>query len=173
MYSFKAFKYFTLSASKTLTMKKYAKIKELLQAFRSILQSLLTVSYLGAYRYYTLEPIKKIRNGNSRGELMKELIHFRQIKNEELSFVTKAVSQHFLNSSISQFEGNSLTQLVQGYLIRSSGHRCLLVAYHEHDRVGCQNALELEFFYVDLLTHRLRSHPTARALAKQRRGRLR
>lgn len=104
---------------------------------------------------------------------MKELIHFRQIKNEELSFVTKAVGQHFLNLSISQFEGNSLTQLVQGYLIGSSGHRCLLVAYHEHDRVGCQNALELEFFYVDLLAHRLRSHPTARALAKQRRGGLR
>lgn len=166
------FKYFTPSASKALTMK-YAKIKELLQAFTSILQSLLTVSYLGAYRYYTLEPIKKIQNANSRDKLMKGLIHFRQIKNEELSFVTKAVSQHFLNPSISQFEGNSLTQLVQGYLIRSSGHRCLLVAYHEHDRVGCQNALELEFFYVDLLAHRLCSHPTARALAKQRREGLR
>ena len=152
---------------------KYAKIKELLEAFTSILLSLLTVSYLGAYRYYTLEPIKKIENGTSSGELMKELIHFRQIKNQELSFVTKAVCQQFLNSSISQFKGNSLTQLVQGYLIRSSGHWCLLVAYHEHDRVGCQNALELEFFYVDLLAHRLRSHPTARALAKQRRGGLR
>ena len=94
MYSFTTFKYFTSSALKTLTMK-YAKTKELLRAFAIILQFLLTVSYLGAYRYCTLEPIKIMQNGNSKDELMKESIDFRQIKNEELSFMTKAVSQQF------------------------------------------------------------------------------
>ena len=48
MYSFTTFERFTPSTSKTLTMK-YAKMKELLQAFASILQFLLIVSYLGAY----------------------------------------------------------------------------------------------------------------------------
>ncbi len=88
---------FNTACSKTLTMK-YAKTKDLLLSFASILQSLLTVSYLGAYRHCTFEPIQKIERNqdeNSRDELMRALIYFRQTKNEELSFVTKAVSQRF------------------------------------------------------------------------------
>ncbi|KAI9886617.1 MAG: hypothetical protein M1823_001596 [Watsoniomyces obsoletus] len=67
----------------------------LLQVFVQILQSLLTASYLGAYRYYTLGPIKRIRDHqdiNSRAELIKALVDFRCIKEEELSFVAKAAA---------------------------------------------------------------------------------
>ncbi|KAF2469611.1 uncharacterized protein BDR25DRAFT_304343 [Lindgomyces ingoldianus] len=74
---------------------KNAKIKGLLQVFARILQSLLTASYLGAYRYYTLEPIEKIEHYQEeilRGKLIKALADFRHIKDEELSFVAKAAA---------------------------------------------------------------------------------
>lgn len=82
---------------------KNVKIKNLLQIFARILQSLLTASYLGAYRYYTLKPIEEIEQFQKeilREKLLKALIDFRRIKNEELSFVAKAVGQILLNSSI-------------------------------------------------------------------------
>ncbi len=81
-------------------MIKNAKIKDLLKAFARILQSLLTVSYLGAYRYYTLKPIEKIERCQgdiSRRKLIEALVDFRRTKDEELSFVAKAVGQDLLH----------------------------------------------------------------------------
>jgi hypothetical protein len=119
---------------------KYAKMKELLLAFARILQSLLTVSYLGAYRHCTFEPIQEIERNQEehlRDELMKALIYFRYTKNEELSFVTKAVRQRFFQfvDFSSQRKLSDTTR--KGYLVCSGGHRRLFVAYHRHDRVGC------------------------------------
>lgn len=84
-------------------MMKIAKVKGLLQASARVLQSLLIANYLGPYRYYTLEPIKKIehhQNEDEMGELIKALVDFRQTKDEELSFVAKAVGQDLPNPSI-------------------------------------------------------------------------
>ena len=85
---------FYIICPKSLIMKN-AKIKKLLKAFAHILQSLLTASYLGAYRYHTLEPIEKIelhQEELSGTKLIKALVNFRHTKDEELSFVAKAVS---------------------------------------------------------------------------------
>lgn len=82
---------------------KNAKFGDVPRAFGRILQSLLTASYLGAYRYYTLEPIKRIEHYQDdilRGKLINALVDFRRIKDEELSFVAKAVSKDLLNPSI-------------------------------------------------------------------------
>lgn len=81
---------------------KNSKIKDLLKAFARILQSVLIASYLGPYRYYTLEPIENIKRNQKEilgGELT-ALKEFRHTKDEELSFVAKAVGQDLLNLSI-------------------------------------------------------------------------
>ena len=81
---------------------KNTKVKDLLQAFVRILQTLLIASYLGPYRYHTLEPIENIERNQKKilkGELT-ALKEFRHIKEEELSFVAKAVGQDLLNPSI-------------------------------------------------------------------------
>lgn len=81
---------------------KNVKIKDLLKAFAHILHSVLIASYLGPYRYHTLEPIKNIKRNQKEilgGELT-ALKEFRHTKDEELSFVAKAVGQDLLNPSI-------------------------------------------------------------------------
>jgi hypothetical protein len=68
--------------------------KDPLEAFTHILQSVLTASYLGAYRYYTLEPIKEIeqlQNAEPKDALREALVVFRHAKKEELAFVSTAV----------------------------------------------------------------------------------
>jgi hypothetical protein len=84
---------------------KTAMIEKPLQVVPRILQVALTASYLGAYRYYTLEPIEVIERDPDEiasGKLRKALVAFRQAKDEELSFVSKAVGQfdllHFRRS---------------------------------------------------------------------------
>lgn len=55
--------------------------------------SVLTVSYSGAYAYHTVNPIEAIREyQHDTQNLIEALAHFRQIKNEELIFVQRAVS---------------------------------------------------------------------------------
>lgn len=59
--------------------------------------SLLTSTYIGAYRYHTRDPIERIhvhqdyRDRESRESLVKALADFRRLKHEELAFVAKAV----------------------------------------------------------------------------------
>lgn len=89
---------------------KHSKIQDFLQVFPRVLQSLLTASYLGAYRYYTLEPIEEIercqqeidrcQDEKSKKNLVQALKDFRRTKEDELSFVAKAVNQDLLNPSI-------------------------------------------------------------------------
>lgn len=150
-------------------MMKNAKMKDLLRASARILQSLLIANYLGPYRYHTLEPIQKIERHQEDDEileLIKALAEFRHTKDEELSFVAKAVGQDLLNPSIPKLRYRELSYATHtGCLIWSSGHRCLLMACHGEDSVGRENALELEFLHVYLLAHRLGSHTAAPAPA--------
>jgi hypothetical protein len=77
---------------------KAPKIQDLPQAFASVLLSLMTSTYSGAYAYHTVNPIKNIQdhqqyyNEMLQYELIKALADFRRTKSEELLFVSKAVS---------------------------------------------------------------------------------
>ena len=69
-------------------------IQSFLRALGRLVLRLLTSTYIGAYRYHTLDPIEKIRDhqdGKSRESLVKALADFRRLKHEELAFVAKAV----------------------------------------------------------------------------------
>jgi hypothetical protein len=73
---------------------KSATIRKVPRTFGHVLASILSSSYLGAYRYYTLEPIKAIERHQEEilgGQLINVLVEFRRLKDEELSFVAKAV----------------------------------------------------------------------------------
>ncbi len=94
---------------------KDTKTEDPLQVFARIIQSALTASYLGAYRYYTLEPIEIIERDQEKipsGELQRALVDFRQVKEEELSFVSKAVGQDLQYPVDPQTIEDSLAQLV-------------------------------------------------------------
>lgn len=61
----------------------------------SLLFSLLTLSYSGALKYHTTDPIEQIENDcdyeHQKEEVMQALYAFRQLKQEELRFVNTAV----------------------------------------------------------------------------------
>ncbi|KAI9164086.1 hypothetical protein HJFPF1_05722 [Paramyrothecium foliicola] len=67
-----------------------------LRLFVRVCLKILTFSYSGAYNYHTLNPITDIAhivNGvEDRIEVIRALSRFRQLKDEELSFVTKAAT---------------------------------------------------------------------------------
>jgi hypothetical protein len=120
-----------------------AKIQDLSEAFANVLLSVLTFSYSGAYAYHTVDPIENIKDHQQyeddrlKKKLINALVHFRNLKSEELSFVTKAVSQdRFSTHRYSGYRKLSYTTRI-GYLIWSSGGRCLLMAYSGNDSVGC------------------------------------
>jgi hypothetical protein len=63
----------------------------------SLILNLLTLSYSGALRYHTTDPIKAIEKNNDyvhhRSEVIEALAHFRLLKQEELQFVNSAVRE--------------------------------------------------------------------------------
>lgn len=65
----------------------------------SFIITLLTLSYSGALKYHTTDPIKVIKKNNDylhhRQEVMEALAQFRLLKQEELQFVTSAVCEPF------------------------------------------------------------------------------
>ncbi|KAI0169921.1 hypothetical protein GGR52DRAFT_487888 [Hypoxylon sp. FL1284] len=75
-----------------------AKIQNLPEAILNLLLQILTSSYSGSYAYHTVNPIENIRKhqevqgDKSRLELVKALARFRNTKDEELSFVSKAAT---------------------------------------------------------------------------------
>ncbi|KAF2650658.1 hypothetical protein K491DRAFT_608412 [Lophiostoma macrostomum CBS 122681] len=74
---------------------KTATVKRVPRTFGHVLANILSSSYLGAYRYYTLEPIKKIERDQEEivgGQLINALVEFRRLKEEELSFIAKAAT---------------------------------------------------------------------------------
>lgn len=57
-----------------------------------IMLSIITFSYSGAFAHHTLDPITSIViSQNDTRELLNSLVRFRQLKEEELLFVSKAV----------------------------------------------------------------------------------
>jgi len=74
------------------------RVQDLPRAPASAVLYILTFSYSGAYKYHTLNPIESIRDHQQYGkgtleyDLINALAHFRHVKSEELSFVSKAVS---------------------------------------------------------------------------------
>lgn len=76
--------------------KKHSTTLTFLFATGRLVRSLLTSTYIGAYRYHTLDPIEKIhehQDGKSKVARIEALADFRRLKEEELAFVAKAVSQ--------------------------------------------------------------------------------
>ncbi|OTB05370.1 hypothetical protein M426DRAFT_10695 [Hypoxylon sp. CI-4A] len=75
-----------------------ARIRELPRDIFNIFLQIITMSYAGAYTYHTVNPIEIIERNQecgdeaSRLKLIKALVSFRNIKSEELSFVTKAAT---------------------------------------------------------------------------------
>lgn len=99
-----------------------AKIQDLPQAFASVLLSVLTSSYSGAYAYHTFNPIENIKDHQQheghmlKCELIKASAHFHHVKSDELSFVTKAVSQDLFSTRRYLGYRKFLTPLVQATL---------------------------------------------------------
>ncbi|KAI2620766.1 hypothetical protein GGS26DRAFT_307639 [Hypomontagnella submonticulosa] len=75
-----------------------AKIQDLPRDLFNIFLQITTMSYSGAYAYHTVNPIEIIKihqeydDETSRSKLIKALVNFRNIKSEELSFVSKAAT---------------------------------------------------------------------------------
>ena len=71
-------------------------LASVLRCAASTVTTLVTLSYSGALKYHTTDPIRAVvRNcdyKNQKDSVMATLSHFRQIKEEELQFVNKAVS---------------------------------------------------------------------------------
>ena len=116
-----------------------AKIQDLPHAFANVLLSVLTFSYSGAYAYHTVNPIENIKNQQQHeAELIEALAHFRHVKSEELSFVSKAVSQDLFTTCQYFRLSRKLSYTTRtGCLICSSGDRCLLMACSGNDSVAC------------------------------------
>lgn len=69
------------------------KSRSLPEAVAATPLSILTWSYSGAYAYHTVNPIETIReNQHDTANLIRALAYFRNTKNEELIFVSRAVS---------------------------------------------------------------------------------
>jgi hypothetical protein len=61
----------------------------------SFILNLLSLSYSGALKYHTTDPIEEIQKNNDyvhhRQDVIEALAHFRRLKQEELQFVNTAV----------------------------------------------------------------------------------
>lgn len=68
-----------------------------------VLFNILSFSYSGSLKYHTIDPLDKIHENQDYEKdlpaVVKVLADFRQIKNKELDFVQKAVSENHLFSS--------------------------------------------------------------------------
>jgi hypothetical protein len=85
-------------------------LKRLQQTLAYISTLLFTLSYAGAYRYYTLVPAKVIAasqhfsDETSKKRLIEALAAFRRTKEEELKSSAVAVRKRFLNLSIRLYQ---------------------------------------------------------------------
>lgn len=67
--------------------------RRLSEAIAGSFLTIFTWSYSGAYAYHTVKPIEAIRESqHDTTKLIRALAHFRNTKNEELIFVSRAVS---------------------------------------------------------------------------------
>lgn len=100
-----------------------------------IVLSLLTCTYIGAYRYHTRDPINKIhccQNKTLKRELIEALVDFRRLKDEELAFVAKAVSRNYLNPGY----GRLFYSIFIGCFICCGSYRSFLMACDREHNVG-------------------------------------
>ena len=135
----------------------------------SFILDLLTLSYSGALKYHTTDPINKIKENDDyihhREEVMEALAQFRLLKQEELQFVTSAVCEPF--RARCHMERNTNLPLYTGWAIGPCCcSRLLMVRSREHC-LGRQNAVALESDPVHLRAHQLGPSAAAAPFAQR------
>lgn len=105
---------------------------DLVRTLASLIFKLLSLSYSGALRYHTTDPIKAMEDNcdykNQKEEVIQALSQFRQLKQEELRFVNKAVSGALEQTQ--EMKDSTDLMIMKGHVVRRCCNRNLLMARH-------------------------------------------